>query len=143
MMPAEAQVAATDFVDDPLLEAAVLRAQLDDLVEHRSADPSRQRSGNPRDRAEHGQLRARDALVGEAAAGRVQHQCIDALAVSQPGEHGDGPAHRVADGGEAFDAERIGHGHDIVGTVVETEATSGFFLGSFGSGGGGCGGAGA
>src|SRR5437763_15899916 len=39
-----------------------------------------------------------------------------------PGELGDRPTHRVADGDEAVDAESVGEGGSVVGAVGQTEA---------------------
>jgi len=54
---------------------------------------------------------------------RAKNQSTYALGVPAPTEFRDGPAHRISDGDELADAERVRHGDDIVCTILQSKTT--------------------
>ena len=79
---------------------------------------------DPGEGGEPGQAEEREPLaaeLGEVRRRRAQHQAVDPFAVAVPHQLGDRAAHRVADGDEPVDAERVGDGDHVVGEVLETE----------------------
>ena len=61
------------------------------------------------------------AVDVEVARGGGEHEPDESLAVAAPQELGDRPAHRVAEGDEPVEPDRVGHRDHVVGAILEPE----------------------